>query len=73
MSLALDLDRPDRFAFDLDPDEDPPFRDIVEAAADLRDDLGDVGLKSRPMITGGKGVLIVGPLDRWLAYADTEV
>ena len=73
MSLASDLDRPDRMVFDLDPDEDLPFAEVRKAAADLRDYLGEIGLKSWPMVTGGKGVHIVLPLDRSLAYADTEV
>jgi bifunctional non-homologous end joining protein LigD len=73
MSLAHDLDHPDRMVFDLDPDEDLPFREVTRAAKELRDHLADIGLKSWPMITGGKGVHVVAPLDRSLAYADTEV
>ncbi|MGJ0506109.1 MAG: DNA ligase D [Methylocystis sp.] len=73
MSLASDLDRPDRMVFDLDPDEDLPFAEVRKAAADLRDYLAEIGLKSWPMVTGGKGVHVVLPLDRSLAYADTEV
>ncbi len=73
MSLASDLDRPDRMVFDLDPDENLPFAEVRKAAADLREYLGEIGLKSWPMVTGGKGVHIVMPLDRSLAYADTEV
>ncbi|GLI93919.1 DNA ligase D [Methylocystis echinoides] len=73
MSLASDLDRPDRMVFDLDPDEDLPFAQVRRAAVDMRDYLSDIGLKSWPMITGGKGVHVVLPLDRSLAYAETEV
>ncbi|WP_330082917.1 DNA ligase D [Methylocystis iwaonis] len=73
MSLASDLDRPDRMVFDLDPDEDLPFRDTCKAAADIRDYLKAIGLSSWPLLTGGKGIHIVLPLDRSLTYADTEV
>jgi bifunctional non-homologous end joining protein LigD len=73
MSLASDLDRPDRMVFDLDPDEDLPFRQVCDAAADIRDYLKEIGLRSWPLVTGGKGVHIVLPLDRSLTYADTEV
>lgn len=73
MSLASDLDRPDRMVFDLDPDEDLPFKAVCEAAADIRDYLKDIGLQSWPLVTGGKGVHVVLPLDRSLTYADTEV
>ena len=73
MSLAPDLDRPDRLVFDLDPDEALPFRTVCEAAAEIRDHLAAIGLASWPMITGGKGVHIVAPLDRSLGYAQTEV
>lgn len=73
MSLASDLDRPDRMVFDLDPDEELSFREVRKAAADIRDHLAAIGLKSWPLVTGGKGVHVVLPLDRSLAYAETEV
>ncbi|MEK4034068.1 DNA ligase D [Methylocystis sp. IM3] len=73
MSLARDLDRPDRMVFDLDPDEELPFREVRKAAADIRDYLAEIGLESWPLVTGGKGVHIVLPLDGSLAYAETEV
>jgi bifunctional non-homologous end joining protein LigD len=73
MSLASDLDRPDRMVFDLDPDEELQFREVCKAAADIRDYLKAIGLKSWPMVTGGKGIHVVLPLDRSLAYAQTEV
>jgi bifunctional non-homologous end joining protein LigD len=75
MSLASDLDRPDRMVFDLDPDpdDDLPFHEVCEAAAEIRDHLKAIGLQSWPLVTGGKGIHIVLPLDRSLTYADTEV
>lgn len=73
MSLASDIDRPDRMVFDLDPDEDLPFSQVCTAAADIRDHLAAIGLESWPLVTGGKGLHVVLPLDRSLAYADTEL
>jgi len=59
--------------FDLDPDEDLPFAQVRKAATDIRDHLAAIGLASWPLVTGGKGVHVVLPLDRSLAYAQTEV
>ncbi|MDE2365110.1 MAG: DNA ligase D, partial [Hyphomicrobiales bacterium] len=73
MSTTDSLDHPDRMVFDLDPDESLDFADVKKAARDIADHLEDIGLKSWPMISGGKGIHIVAPLDRSLAYADTEI
>ncbi|GGD07477.1 DNA ligase D [Aureimonas glaciei] len=61
---ADDVDKPDRVVFDLDPDESLTFADVKQAAFDMRDWLADLGLRTFPMITGGKGVHVVAPLDR---------
>lgn len=61
---ANDVEKPDRVVFDLDPDESLTFEDVREAAFDLRNRLAELGLTTFPMITGGKGVHVVAPLDR---------
>ncbi|MBX3530878.1 MAG: DNA ligase D [Rhizobiaceae bacterium] len=58
------LEQPDRLVFDLDPDEGLGFSDVKAAAADLRDRLDRIGLKTVPLVTGGKGVHVIAPLAR---------
>jgi bifunctional non-homologous end joining protein LigD len=48
--------------FDLDPDEGLDFAVTRDAAAHLRDLLGEMGLTTFPLLSGGKGVHVVVPL-----------
>lgn len=67
------LEKPDRMVFDLDPDEGLAFADVKKAAADIRRQLADIGLTSFAMLSGGKGVHVVVPLDpghSWEAHKD---
>lgn len=57
-----DVEKPDRLVFDLDPDEGLDFKDVVSAAFHLQDVLGQMGLVTFPMVTGGKGVHVIAPL-----------
>ena len=57
-----DVEKPDRMVFDLDPDEGLNFGDVKKAAIDVKKRLEKLGLKSLPMVTGGKGIHIVVPL-----------
>ncbi len=61
-SRTDDIERPDRLIFDLDPDEGVPWDRIVAAAITLRDRLADVGLRSFPKTTGGKGLHLTVPI-----------
>ncbi len=66
------LERPDRLVFDLDPGEGVAFAEVRRAAADLRDVLERAGLESFALLTGGKGVHLVCPIERrkgWRAFA----
>jgi bifunctional non-homologous end joining protein LigD len=62
-STAKKLERPDRLIFDLDPDPTVDFVAVREAARDVRDLLQTAGLISFPLVTGGKGIHVVVPLD----------
>ncbi|CAM8620323.1 DNA ligase D [Sphingobium sp.] len=57
-----DVEKADRLVFDLDPDEGLDFKEVVSAAFHLQDVLGQMGLATFPMVTGGKGVHVIAPL-----------
>lgn len=59
---AGDPEHPDRIVFDLDPDESVDFGTVRRAAVQVRDLLEAAGLKSFPLLTGGKGIHVVAPL-----------
>jgi len=62
-SHANTIDRPDRLVFDLDPDPGVGFPGAREAARDVRMLLQAAGLESFALVTGGKGIHVVVPLD----------
>ncbi len=67
------LEKPDRLVFDLDPDEGLGFDAVKAAAIKLRGLLGDMGLVTFPLLSGGKGLHVVAPLDatsEWDAVKD---
>jgi bifunctional non-homologous end joining protein LigD len=62
-SRVKPLEKPDRLVFDLDPDVGLDFADVRSAAVRLKALLADLGLVSFPMVTGGKGLHVIVPLD----------
>ena len=72
-SKVAEVEMPDRLVFDLDPDEGLGFEEVKRAAVQLRDVLSEIGLATWPMLSGGKGVHVVAPLDAsrdWVAVKD---
>jgi bifunctional non-homologous end joining protein LigD len=67
------LEYPDRLVFDLDPDVGLDFGKVKEAAVKLQALLADLGLKTFPLLSGGKGLHVVAPLDQsadWPTVSD---
>src|SRR4029453_3447766 len=68
-----DIDKPDGITFDLDPDPEVAWSDVVAAAFEGRDRLNDLGLPSLVKTTGGKGLHVFAPLEPhadWTAAKD---
>jgi bifunctional non-homologous end joining protein LigD len=57
------VEHPDRLVFDLDPDVGLDFAKVKSAAVRLHELLNDLGLKNWPLLSGGKGIHVVVPLD----------
>ena len=66
------LEQPDRIIFDIDPDEGLDFGVTRQAAADIRDKLAELGLKTYPMVTGGKGIHVIAPLRPTLEWPQVK-
>ena len=62
-ATAPDLNHPDRFILDLDPDPQLDWNVVVEAATLTRVVLDELGLQSFCKTSGGKGVHIIVPLE----------
>ena len=62
------LEHPDRLIFDLDPGEAVRWGDVVDAAREMRDVLGEIGLESFVKTTGGKGLHVVVPVEPSLEW-----
>jgi bifunctional non-homologous end joining protein LigD len=70
-SRVTDLFHPDLCVFDLDPADDNPAG-VRAAALELRDLLGELGLRSWVKTSGSKGFHIAVPLDREADFGEVE-
>jgi bifunctional non-homologous end joining protein LigD len=61
-SRVPEIERPDRIAFDLDPDEGLSFEEVKRTAREFREHLLSIGLESFPLLTGGKGIHVIVPI-----------
>ena len=66
------LEKPERVIFDIDPDEGLGFEHVRQAALDIRGHLAEFGLESFPMVTGGKGIHVIAPLQRRAEWPDVK-
>jgi bifunctional non-homologous end joining protein LigD len=62
-SRAGEVETPDRLVIDLDPDPKLGFNAVKEAAFQLNRSFEAVGLESFALLSGGKGLHVVVPLD----------
>ncbi len=67
-ALRQHLDRPDRMVLDLDPGEGVAWREVVEAALHVRDELQQLGLVPFVKTSGGSGIHVVVPVARKLGW-----
>jgi bifunctional non-homologous end joining protein LigD len=65
-------DRPDYVLFDLDPTPEVSWAETTAVALILRTLLDQLGLRSFPKTSGGKGFHVLVPLDRRSTYDDTR-
>jgi bifunctional non-homologous end joining protein LigD len=66
------LDKPDRFVLDLDPDPALPWKRMVEATQLTLSILDELGLKAFLKTSGGKGIHLVVPLTRKLGWDEVK-
>jgi bifunctional non-homologous end joining protein LigD len=71
-ATTVDLDKPDRFVLDLDPDPSLPWKSMVEATALTLTVLDELGLKAFLKTSGGKGIHLVVPLTRKLGWDEVK-
>lgn len=62
------IEKPDVIVLDLDPAPDVTWKRVIAAAIELRDFLGELGLKSFVKTSGGKGLHLCVPLRRAHAW-----
>jgi bifunctional non-homologous end joining protein LigD len=67
-----DIEHPDRLVFDLDPDPSVAFPEVRRAARLLRGILESAGLECFPLLTGGKGLHVVAPLQRRNSWEEVQ-
>ena len=71
-SRAGAVETPDRLVIDLDPDPKLGFGRVREAAFQLRRSFDAVGLESFALLSGGKGIHVVVPLEPIVEWSEVD-
>jgi bifunctional non-homologous end joining protein LigD len=71
-SRAGEVETPDRLVIDLDPDPKLGFELVKDAAFQLHRSLEAVGLESFALLSGGKGIHVVVPLEPVAAWEEVD-
>ena len=67
-----DIERPDGITFDLDPDAEVAWSDVIAAAVEVRQRLEAQGLAAFVKTTGGKGLHVYSPLQPHADWATVK-
>ncbi len=71
-AAITNIERPDYLTFDLDPADDVPWKNVVNAAFLLKDEFEHLGLTTFLKTTGGKGLHIVIPIQPRYTWAQVN-
>ena len=71
-SRAGEVETPDRLVIDLDPDPALGFDAVKEAAVQLRRSFEAVGMESFALLSGGKGIHVVVPLEARAPWVEVD-
>jgi bifunctional non-homologous end joining protein LigD len=71
-SRAGAVETPDRLVIDLDPDPKLPFVSVKEAAFQLHRSFEAVGLESFALLSGGKGIHVIVPLEPIAEWGEVD-
>lgn len=66
------LEEPDFFTLDLDPNEPATFKDVIETAFHVKEELDDFGLKGFVKTSGATGLHIYVPIKPGYSYAQAR-
>jgi bifunctional non-homologous end joining protein LigD len=66
------IEKPDGITFDLDPDAEVGWGEVVDAAFEVRDRLKEKGLASLVKTTGGKGLHVYAPLKPHAGWGEVK-
>jgi bifunctional non-homologous end joining protein LigD len=71
-AMADAPDKPNQIIFDLDPDPETPWDNVIEGVREVKTRLDEFGLKAFLKTTGGKGLHVVVPLTPKYTWATVK-